>query len=207
MRAHLVPRSQPQSSAGHVLDLWLILVWIFFCLQPPALVLTKSAEALSTMRQNNQAFSTASARIRQFGEHAFSSSCLFFALTTRFSCHRLKVAANGSRTCLSFKLSVRLLVVHGKKLFFFFPLRWPEILRLVFSKPRSLDHPSTGLLERKRIRQGWDCSILRPKGIHKVWMLLEEALEIDAKETNTVFKSSIIAIGKWEGTLGSQLGW
>jgi hypothetical protein len=38
-------------------------------------------------------------------------------------------------------------------------------------------------------------------------MLLEEALEIDAKETNTVFKSSIIAIGKWEGTLGSQLGW
>lgn len=32
-------------------------------------------------------------------------------------------------------------------------------------------------------------------------MLLEEAQEIDARETNTVFKGSVIAIGKWECTL------
>lgn len=28
--------------------------------------------------------------------------------------------------------------------------------------------------------------------------MLLEAQEIDAKETNTIFKSSVIAIGKWE---------
>lgn len=69
------------------------------------------------------------------------------------------------------------------------------------SKPRSLDHPFTRLLGREGIREAWGCSIARQKEIHKVWMLLEEAQEIDARETNTVFKGSVIAIGKWERTL------
>lgn len=105
------------------------------------------------------------------------------------------------RHVLSFKLSGRHLVVvqSGKQLRR--SLGWPEILRLVSSKPRSLDHPFTRLLGREGIRQAWGCSIPRQKEIHKVWMLLEEAQEIDARETNTVFKGSVIAIGKWERTL------